>query len=210
MKLKKAQDETQSAYMTAFEATGDRVDKFRFCLVYPELRAFLSDRDVQYFEKLEMAFRLTFKSKIISESISMIENSVEGAERRAYAQQIFADMKRLYDFMDLNLELENKLYYMRQRGLAMAAHNLAGGAQDFDYVSKIEERAAKAIGTNVPIGEGEDEVMLPKLLIITSGERVFDKQKRGELPTILDVMDDDVSEKGIVKSEKYDEEVGDV
>lgn len=191
MKLKKAEEETRTMYMTAFEATVDRVDKFRFCLVYPELRTYLSDRDHEYFEKLEMAFRLTFKSKIVSESISIIENTVDGAERRAYAQQIFRDMKKLYDFMDLNLALENKLYYMRQRGLAMAAHQLAEAAQDFDYVSKIEERAAKAIGVNEPMSDDEDEVALPKLLIITSGDKVFEKQKRGEQAQLADVMGDE-------------------
>jgi hypothetical protein len=196
MKLKKAEEETRTMYMTAFEAAGDRIDRFRFCLVYPELRHNLSDRDSEYFEKLEMAFRLTFKSKIISESISIIENTVDGAERRAYAQQIFRDMKRLYDFMDLNLELENKLYYMRQRGLAMAAHQLAAGAQDFDYVSKIEERAAKAIDVHTPISEDEDEDSLPKLLIITSGDKVFEKQKRGEQAQLADVIDDEEGEYG--------------
>jgi hypothetical protein len=70
------------------------------------------------------------------------------------------------------------------------ATEMAETVQDFDFVSKIEERAAKSIGIHQPQDDFEDE-SLPKLLIITSGNNVFEKQKRGELPTIADIVQDD-------------------
>jgi hypothetical protein len=190
MKIKKLNDSERSVYLEAFEETQNRIDKFRLSLLYPQLRGYLSDRDSEYFDKLEQAFRLAFKNKIASEAISIIENSIIGAERRDYALKIYKDMLRLYDFMDLNLDLENRLYYLRQRKLANMATEMAETVQDFDFVSKIEERAAKSIGIHQPQDDFEDE-SLPKLLIITSGNHVFEKQKRGELPTIADIIQDD-------------------
>ena len=190
MKIKKLNDSERSVYLEAFEETQNRIDKFRLSLLYPQLRGYLSDRDSEYFNKLEQAFRLAFKNKIASEAISIIENSIIGAERRDYALKIYKDMLRLYDFMDLNLDLENRLYHLRQRKLANMATEMAETVQDFDFVSKIEERAAKSIGIHQPQDDFEDE-SLPKLLIITSGNNVFEKQKRGELPTIADIVQDD-------------------
>ena len=122
MKLKQLREEQSSQIQIEFEELTDRLDKFRLVLIYPELRCLLSNRDDEYFRLIQKAFSLTYKMKIENEAISLISNHVDGAERAAYAKQIFKDMHFIYDeFMDLNKELENKLYAMRQKRDAAAA-----------------------------------------------------------------------------------------
>lgn len=185
MKLKQLREEQSNEVIVEFEGLTDRLDKFRLVLIYPELRCLLSNRDDEYFRLIQKAFSLTYKMKVENEAVSLISNHVDGAERAAYAKQIFKDMHFIYDeFMDLNIELENKLYAMRQKRDAAAARRMAETAQDMDYVSKIEERAAKAGGFDAPPSEYGDDAPPPKLIFVTSDLGVLEAQKRGEEPNV--------------------------
>lgn len=191
MKLKQLREAQSSQVQTEFEELTDRLDKFRLVLIYPELRCLLSNRDDEYFRLIQKAFALTYKMKIENEAISLISNNVDGGERAAYAKQIFKDMHFIYDeFMDMNKELENKLYAMRQKRDAAAARRMAESSQDMDYVSKIEERAAKAGGFDAPPSDNGDDAPPPKLIFITSDLGVLEAQKRGEKPNVEQLYED--------------------
>lgn len=185
MRRKEAREQAESQLITEFEDLENRLDKMRMVLIYPELRPLLNDLEDKYFRKLQKAFALTYTMKIEAEAIAYISNHVEDAERAAYAKQIFEDMHDVYGaFMDTNKALENKLYAERQKRYAAKARDLAETSQDYDYTSKIEERAAKAGGYDTPVEVENADYVAPKLIFVTSDMGVLESQKKGLPPAI--------------------------
>jgi hypothetical protein len=56
---------------------------------------------------------------------------------------------------------------------------MAESPKDMDYVSKIEERAAKAGGYDRPASDDGSEAPPPRLIFVTSDTSVLEVQKRG-------------------------------
>jgi hypothetical protein len=185
MRRKEARENANNQLITEFEELTERLDKIRMVLIYPELLALLNHTETAYFKKLQKAFALTYMMKIEAEAVAYISNHIEEAERTAYAKQIFEDMHDVYgSFMDTNKALENKLYAERQKRYAAKARDLAESSQDYDYTSKIEERAAKAGGYDTPVDEDVDDAPPPKLIFVTSDMGILEAQKRGLPPAI--------------------------
>lgn len=182
MRIKQAKEDLEDSLVQRFYDAPTRLDRMKAVLLFDELRVLLTHDEDEYLKKLEKAFALSYKLTIETEAVTYISNRIDGCERVAYAKQIFKDMHSVFDeFLDRNKELENALYSKRQQQYANAARKLADTAQDFDYVSKIEERAAKAGQYALPPTIDEGETPLPKLLIITSHRAVLETQKRGEM-----------------------------
>jgi hypothetical protein len=182
MRVKQVKEDLEDSLVQKFRDAPTRLDRIKAVLLFDELRVLLTNDEDEYLRKLEKAFAVSYKLTVEAEAVTMISNRIIGAERMAYAKQIFVDMHFVFDeFMDRNKELENALYAKRQQHYASAARKLAATTQDFDYVSKIEERAAKAGQYALPPTVEEGETPLPKLLIITSNRAVLETQKRGEL-----------------------------
>lgn len=191
MRIKQAKEDLEDVLVERFQAAPNRLERIKAVLVFEELRVLLSESEDEYFRKLEKAFALVYNMSVEAEAVSMITNVIEGCERVAYARQIVQDMRFVFDgFLQNNRELQNALYAKRQQHYATVARKLATTAQDFDYVSKIEERAAKAGQYALPPNVEEDETALPKLLIITDNPSVLESQKKGELADFEDLQGD--------------------
>lgn len=182
MRIKQAKEDLEDVLVERFHAAPNRLERMKAVIVFDELRVLLSNDEDEYFKKLEKAFSLVYKMSVESEAVSLISNIISGCERMGYARQIWQDMHFVFDdFLMINRELQNAAYAKRQQHYASVARKLATTAQDFDYISKIEERAAKAGQYALPPNLEEGEILLPKLLIITDSPSVFEAQKNGEV-----------------------------
>jgi hypothetical protein len=160
-----------------------RKDKMRLCIRKEAYVHYLNDSDTQYFNALQSAFALLDTSSTSFEAVRLIRSQLQSFESLERASELLKCVTFAYnDFLTRNQKLENFLYARFQQELAQKLKAIADAtndSKDYEYASRIAERAAKAGGYAEPSDEKET-IDLPKLIVISSNERLLEAQKKNQ------------------------------
>jgi hypothetical protein len=155
-----------------FKDKKDRLDRIKMSIIEPSLEEYLNNDDFTYAQKLHQAFALTYSDYEMTNAVKMIQSQLEGGMMSLpAAKSIYNDMCAVYDdFLAKNKKLEKARLVEKLYKLGKLAEEKADTAQDFDYVSKIYERAAKLDGLYDVIDDLPDmsQLKLPEIIELSS------------------------------------------